>query len=187
MGYTLGEIQGQHHQIFVEPEYSRTDGYRLFWAALNRGEFQAAEYKRIGKGGREVWLQATYNPVLDASGKPFKVIKFATVVTAQKLKNVEFEGQINAINKAQAVIEFKMDGTILAANDNFLQGMGYTLAEIQESIIRYLLSQSMHEVKTIKNFGMHSTEVNFKRLNTSELERVGVKCGYMLHTILFQI
>ncbi|MBK6607089.1 MAG: PAS domain-containing protein [Leptospiraceae bacterium] len=170
MGYTLGEIQGQHHQIFVEPEYSRTDGYRLFWAALNRGEFQAAEYKRIGKGGREVWLQATYNPVLDPSGKPFKVIKFATVVTAQKLKNVEFEGQINAINKAQAVIEFKMDGTILAANDNFLQGMGYTLAEIQGKHHQIFVESEYARSEDYKKFW---DALNRGEFQTAEYKRIG--------------
>jgi methyl-accepting chemotaxis protein len=132
MGYTLTEIKGQHHRLFVEPSYAGSEEYRQFWAALNRGEYQAAEYKRIGKGGREVWLQATYNPIMDLNGKPIKVIKFGTVVTEQKLKNVEFEGQITAINKSQAIIEFRMDGTILTANDNFLQGMGYSLGEIKD-------------------------------------------------------
>ncbi|HRG44590.1 MAG TPA: PAS domain-containing protein [Leptospiraceae bacterium] len=170
MGYTLGEIQGQHHQIFVEPEYARGDGYKLFWSALNRGEFQAAEYKRIGKGGREVWLQATYNPILDASGKPFKVIKFATVVTAQKLKNVEFEGQINAINKAQAVIEFKMDGTILAANDNFLQGMGYTLTEIQGKHHQIFVESEYARSEDYKKFW---DALNRGEFQTAEYKRIG--------------
>jgi methyl-accepting chemotaxis protein len=170
MGYTLGEIHGQHHQIFVEPEYVRGDEYRLFWSALNRGEFQAAEYKRIGKGGREVWLQATYNPILDASGKPFKVIKFATVVTAQKLKNVDFEGQINAINKAQAVIEFKMDGTILAANDNFLQGMGYTLAEIKGKHHQVFVESEYARSEDYKNFW---AALNRGEFQTAEYKRIG--------------
>ena len=103
----------------------------MFWAALNRGEFQTAEYKRIGKGGREVWLQATYNPIADFNGKPYKVIKFATIITEQKQKAIEYEGQNIAINKSQAIIEFKMDGTILNANENFLRSMGYTLGEIK--------------------------------------------------------
>src|SRR5246500_1485714 len=105
MGYTLDEIQGKHHSIFMPPAERDGAAYREFWAALNRGEFQAAEYKRIGKGGKEVWILASYNPVLDEKGKPFKVIKFATDVSAQKLRNADLSGQIDAIGKSQAVIE----------------------------------------------------------------------------------
>jgi len=131
MGYTLEEIQGQHHSIFVEPSYKTSVEYQEFWATLNRGEYQSAEYKRLGKDDREIWIQASYNPILDLNGQPYKVVKFATETTNQKLAQANFSGQINAISKSQAVIEFKMDGTIITANDNFLQTMGYTLEEIQ--------------------------------------------------------
>jgi methyl-accepting chemotaxis protein len=131
MGYGLAEIQGKHHSLFVEPGYRDSAAYKAFWAALGRGEYQAAEYKRLGKGGREVWIQASYNPILDLDGKPFKVVKFATDVTKQKLANADYIGQIDAIHKSQAVIEFNLDGTIITANQNFLDAMGYTLAEIQ--------------------------------------------------------
>ena len=131
MGYTLAEIQGKHHSMFVVPEERDSAAYREFWAKLNRGEFQAAEYKRLGKGGKEIWILATYNPILDEAGKPFKVVKFATDVTEQKLKAADNDGQIAAIRKSQAVIEFNMDGTIRAANQNFLDAMGYSLGEIQ--------------------------------------------------------
>ena len=113
------------------PSERDSAAYRDFWAALKRGEYQAAEYKRIGKGAKEVWIQATYNPVLDGNGKPFKVVKFATDITARKIKSMEDAGQIAAIGRAQAVIAFEMDGTIVTANENFLRAMGYTLAEIQ--------------------------------------------------------
>src|SRR5216110_617848 len=105
--------------------------YRAFWEALNRGEFQAAEYKRIGKGGKEVWIQASYNPIKGADGKPFKVVKFATDVTERKMRDADTQGQIEAIGKSQAVIHFNLDGTIITANDNFLQTLGYRLDEIQ--------------------------------------------------------
>ncbi|HEV8259591.1 MAG TPA: PAS domain-containing methyl-accepting chemotaxis protein [Burkholderiales bacterium] len=131
LGYTLGEIQGKHHSMFVDPSERDSAAYREFWASLNRGEYQAAEYKRIGKGGKEVWIQATYNPVLDGSGKPIKVVKFATDITARKIKSMEDAGQIAAIGRAQAVIAFEMNGTILTANENFLKALGYTLGEIQ--------------------------------------------------------
>ncbi|WP_295844152.1 PAS domain-containing methyl-accepting chemotaxis protein [Tardiphaga sp.] len=130
LGYTLEEIKGKHHGIFVDPAVRASAAYRDFWTILNRGEFQAAQYKRIAKGGREVWIQASYNPILDSRGKPCKVIKIATDITRQMIDGMEASGKISAINRAQAVIEFDMDGAILAANENFLAAMGYTLAEV---------------------------------------------------------
>ncbi len=131
LGYTLDEIRGQHHSLFVDPVYRAGPEYRQFWEKLGRGEFDAGQYKRIGKGGREVWIQASYNPILDAKGKPFKVVKYATDITAEKLRAADFEGQLKAVGKAQAVIEFALDGKVLTANDNFLNALGYTLDEIK--------------------------------------------------------
>src|SRR5579883_643298 len=131
LGYRLEEIQGRHHSMFVVPAEAASHEYREFWAKLNRGEFVAAEFKRIGKGGKEVWIQASYNPILDLNGKPYKVVKFATDITAAKLTNTDYAGQLAAIHKAQAVIEFKLDGTIVSANENFLTTLGYRLEEIQ--------------------------------------------------------
>jgi methyl-accepting chemotaxis protein len=131
LGYSLAEIQGKHHSMFVAPAERDSNAYREFWADLNRGKFQSAEYKRVGKGGKEVWILASYNPILDDAGKPFKVVKFASDVTQQKLKTANFAGQIEAIGKSQAVIEFGMDGKVLTANENFLNALGYSLPEIQ--------------------------------------------------------
>lgn len=131
LGYSLPEIEGKHHSMFVEPAMRDSSAYREFWAALNRGEYLSAEYKRLGKGGKEVWILASYNPILDEKGKPFKVVKFATDVTEQKLQTANLAGQIDAIGKSQAVIEFNMDGTIITANSNFLGALGYALGEIQ--------------------------------------------------------
>lgn len=131
MGYSLEEIKGKHHSMFAEPAYAASAEYREFWASLNRGEFQAAEYKRLGKGGKEVWIEASYNPIFGASGKPYKVVKFAIDITEKKLKFADLNGQIDAISRAQAIIEFNLDGVILNANENFLKTMGYTLDEIQ--------------------------------------------------------
>ncbi|MFL6808155.1 MAG: PAS domain S-box protein, partial [Bradyrhizobium canariense] len=131
LGYSLAEIQGKHHRLFVPQSEHDGPAYRELWAKLNRGEYQAGEYKRIGKGGREVWILATYNPLLDEHGKPFGVVKFAPDVTAEKLKTADLAGQIAAIDQAQAVIEFNMDGTIITANANFLGVLGYSLAEIK--------------------------------------------------------
>jgi methyl-accepting chemotaxis protein len=131
LGYSLSEIHGKHHSMFVEPSMRDSAVYREFWASLKRGEYQAAEYKRVGKGGKEIWILATYNPIFDEKGKPFKVVKFATDVTEQKLRTADLAGQIAAIGKSQAVIEFNMDGSILTANANFLNAMGYSLGEIK--------------------------------------------------------
>ncbi|PPQ17604.1 histidine kinase [Bradyrhizobium sp. AC87j1] len=131
MDYSLDEIKGKHHSMFVTPEDRASSAYSDFWARLNRGQFEAAEYKRLGKGAKEIWILATYNPILDEMGRPLKVVKFATDVTAQKMKAADNDGQLAAIQKSQAVIEFNMDGTIRTANENFLKAMGYSLAEIK--------------------------------------------------------
>jgi len=131
LGYTLEEIQGRHHAMFVDAEYAKSREYQDFWANLGRGEFNAGQYRRIGKGGREIWIQASYNPVFDSDGRPYKVVKFATDITAQKFQAADFAGQLAAINKSQAVIEFDLEGRILAANENFLAAMGYALEEVR--------------------------------------------------------
>ena len=131
LGYTLDEIRGQHHRIFCEPAYAASAAYKKFWENLGKGILDRGEYKRIAGDGREVWINASYNPVFDDSGKPYKVVKFATDVTASRQEKAEFEGKVNAINKAQATIEFDLGGHVLMANDNFLGALGYALEEIQ--------------------------------------------------------
>jgi len=129
VGYSLAEIVGQHHSMFVAPDYAKSQDYRNFWARLARGEFFSAQYKRFGKGGREIWIEASYNPIM-RGGKPYKVIKFATDITERKRAELENGGKLNAISRAQATIEFAPDGTILTANQNFLAALGYKLEEI---------------------------------------------------------
>ena len=119
MGYDLEEIQGKHHSMFVDPAYRESREYREFWKTLGEGKFQAAEYKRYGKGGKEIWIQASYNPVLNFRGQPYKVVKFAADITQQKMAAADSSGQIDAIGKSQAVIHFTTDGIILDANQNF--------------------------------------------------------------------
>ncbi len=130
MGYSAAEVIGQHHGMFVEPDRRNSLEYRQFWEKLGRGEYDAGQYKRIGKNGREVWIQASYNPIYDLNGKPFKVVKYATDITAQRLQAADVDGQLAAIDKAQAVIEFTLDGRIIKANENFLSVMGYSAAEV---------------------------------------------------------
>ncbi|MGM4985493.1 MULTISPECIES: methyl-accepting chemotaxis protein [Rhizobium] len=130
LGYDLTEIVGKHHSMFVERSYAQSPDYKTFWAKLAAGNFDQRQYKRVGKGGKEVWIEASYNPVF-RRGKPIKVIKIATDITAQKLKTAEDAGKIEALSRAQAIIEFTPTGDVLTANDNFLSALGYTLAEIQ--------------------------------------------------------
>ncbi len=170
MGYSLNEIQGKHHSMFVEQAEKDSAAYREFWAALNRGQYQAGEYKRIGKGGKEVWILASYNPVLDENGKPFGVVKFATDVTAQKLKFADLGGQIDAIGKSQAVIEFKLDGTIIHANENFLKTLGYTLGEIQGKHHSMFVEQAEREGAAYRDFWAALGRGEFQ---AGEFKRIG--------------
>jgi methyl-accepting chemotaxis protein len=170
LGYTLGEIQGKHHNMFVEASERDSTAYREFWAKLNRGEYQAAEYKRIGKGGKEVWIQATYNPVLGPDGKPVKVVKFATDITARKIRSMEDAGQIAAIARAQAVIAFEMDGTIVTANENFLNAMGYTLAEIQGKHHSMFVEQAERGSAAYREFW---AKLNRGENQSAEYKRIG--------------
>jgi methyl-accepting chemotaxis protein len=152
MGYRLEEIRGKHHSMFVAPELRESAEYREFWNALRRGEYQAGEYMRIAKGHRPVWIQASYNPLLNGSGKPFKVVKFATDITGQRLKNADYEGQIMAIQKSQAVIEFNLDGTVITANDNFLKTLGYRLDEIQGQHHRMFVEPAYRDSAEYREF-----------------------------------
>ena len=130
MGYSLTEIKGQHHRIFVAPDEVKSSRYDNFWRSLRAGLPQTADFKRRAKDGSDVWIHATYTPIIK-HGKVERIIKFATDITAQVLERANLESQLQAIHRAQAVIEFDLNGTILTANDNFLQLMGYSLAEVQ--------------------------------------------------------
>lgn len=129
-GYRLDEIRGQHHRIFVAPEETASPAYTAFWDKLAAGEHVSDEFKRFGKGGSEVWIRATYNPVFADDGSVRKVIKFATDVTEEKTRHFIQQGKLEAISRTQAVIEFELDGTIISANPAFLSTMGYQEAEI---------------------------------------------------------
>ncbi len=130
MGYTQEEVRGMHHRSFCMREHAESPAYRDFWRKLGDGEFEAGVYRRLAKDGREVWLQASYNPIFDGEGRQVKVVKYATDITAEKMRNAEYEGKVNAMSRAQAVIEFDLEGNVLHANANFLDALGYTLREI---------------------------------------------------------
>lgn len=130
VGYDLAEIIGQHHSIFVDASYKTSDSYRQFWEKLNRGEPIAGQFSTIAKNGKEIWLEASYNAILDVAGKPYKIVQYATDITEQKNKNADFEGQISAIGKSQGVIEIGLDGTVIKVNALYLKMLGYTEQEL---------------------------------------------------------
>ncbi len=170
VGYRLDEIQGKHHSMFVDPAYGRSADYRQFWEALNRGEFQMAQFMRIAKSGNEIWIEASYNPVLGSNGKPVKVIKFATDITKQKAEYADLLGKVTAIGKSQAVIEFNMDGTIITANENFLSVLGYSLPEIQGKHHSMFVETGYKNSPEYKDFW---TKLNRGEYQAAQYKRIG--------------
>ena len=130
MGYAAEDIIGQHHRIFVDEEARNSAEYASFWQRLGAGVHDSGRYRRINSQGQDVWLQASYNPIFDSRGRPCKVVKYATDITEQQLREDDARGQLDAIAKVQATIEFDLNGTILDSNDLFLQTLGYSLHEI---------------------------------------------------------
>ncbi|CAL75162.1 methyl-accepting chemotaxis receptor/sensory transducer with PAS domain [Bradyrhizobium sp. ORS 278] len=131
LGYTSAEVEGRQHSMLIDPAAQADGSYQKFWDSLRRGEFQSGEFKRIGKGGKTLWIQGTYTPILDRNGKPTKVIKLATDVTAQKARSLENDAIMAALLRSQTAIECKMDGTIITVNQNLLDQLGYTLEEVR--------------------------------------------------------
>lgn len=131
MGYGLDEVVGKHHRQFVDPAEAGSTAYAEFWDRLRQGHADAGLYRRLHKHGGDVWLQSSYNPITDAFGRVTGVVKYATDVTERRRAEADMDGRLRAIDRAQATIEFALDGTILDANANFLAAMGYSLAEIQ--------------------------------------------------------
>ena len=152
MGYELHEITGKHHRIFVAPDEAASGAYAEFWRRLRSGDHQAADYKRLAKGGREVWIQANYNPVRDASGEVTRIIKYATDITEQTLRTADYQGQIEAVDRSNAVISFALDGTILDANRNFLATLGYTLDEVRGRHHSMFVDEATRDSREYRDF-----------------------------------
>lgn len=182
MGYSLEEIVDKHHSVFIDTEYASTNEYKIFWEKMRKGEYQTGEYKRIGKNGREVWIRASYNPILNEKGEVFRVVKFAVETTKEKLANADFQGQIEAINKSQAVIHFNMDGTIIQANDIFLNAMGYLAEEVINKHHRMFVDKNEAQSKEYIEFwdllrsGNFDARV-FKRITKSGRE-IWIQASY---------
>ena len=168
-GYELDEVVGQHHRIFCEASFANSPAYRELWKRLGEGEFLCDVFKRISKDGEGIWLRASYNPVLDKDGNPVKIVKFATDVTADKLRTAEYEGKVEAINRAQAVIEFGLDGTVITANENFLSIFGYGLDEVVGKHHRIFCERSYSESPDYAEFWRNLAQGEYK---ADEFKRV---------------
>nr|WP_240989061.1 PAS domain-containing methyl-accepting chemotaxis protein [Salipiger mangrovisoli] len=170
MGYTEAEIRGKHHRVFCEPGYTKADGYAEFWKTLADGDYHQGEYKRLSKDGREVWIQATYNPILDVSGHPVKVVKFAMDVTTRKHHELDAQNQLRAIDRSQAMIQFDMEGHVITANDTFLRTMGYSLREVQHQHHSMFCDQEMIRSEEYRDFW---ADLRSGKFQTGRYRRLG--------------
>ncbi len=174
--YTLGEIQGRHHRMFVEPGYADSGEYRAWWSALTAGRFQSGRFLRLGRGGRQVWIQATYTPVTDRAGRPYKVIKFATDITREREAELAREREVKAsqsvftaLDLSQARIEFSPDGTVLAANENFLRALGYRADEVQGAHHRMFCDR---ELTVAPEYGRFWSDLAAGRFQAGRFRRI---------------
>jgi len=144
VGYRLDEVQGKHHSIFVEPEFKASAEYQQFWEKLNRGESESKEYKRLGNGGKEIWIQASYNPIQDLNGKLYKVVKFATDITQQKLDATENARIASALQVCQAnVMMADADLNIVYLNDSVIDMLGNREKELQSVLSSFSMKSLM--------------------------------------------
>ncbi len=129
-GYTLEEVRGKSHSMFFAGDETNKGRDSAFWENLRNGEYHAGEYRRAHAKGQDVWLQATYNPVLDIDGRTTRIVQVANDITEQKLRSLEFKSKWDAVTMEQSVVEFDPDGNVLVANEPFLKTMGYSMREI---------------------------------------------------------
>jgi methyl-accepting chemotaxis protein len=152
LGYRLTDIQGKNHSIFLDRATAVSHQYKLFWEALNKGEYVTGEFKRVRKDGTEIWLQASYNPILDANGRPWKVVKIASDITLSVQEKLDTVGQVSAINSTQSVVQFTPDGTVLYANDLFCTAMGYGFPDIKGRHHSLFVDASYRQSIEYRNF-----------------------------------
>ena len=177
LGYSLEELRGKNERILVEPTVAQSENYRRKTEGLSQGEFLSGEFKRIAKDGRELWLRATINPILDLCGNPYKLVAYAMDVTKDKLKTLENENRLAAVERSQATIEFDLDGNILTANQNFLAVMGYSLREI---VGQHHSMFCMPEHLKSKEYGDFWRRLNAGEAHSGRFHRVG-KYGRNVH------
>ena len=170
LGYTENEVLGKHHKIFCDSKLVNSKEYSDFWNELKKGTVQTSEFKRIKKDGHSIFIQASYTPIKDNSGKVYKIIKFAQDVTDKKLEDLYYKGQIQAIGKSQAIIEFDMNGIILNANENFLKAIDYSLDEIKGKHHSMFCEESYKNSNEYKDFW---EKLNNAEFQSGEFLRIG--------------
>jgi len=170
MGYRSGEVVGRHHRIFVSEQEASSEAYKNFWLKLGQGKFEQQEYRRIAKGGRSVWIQASYNPIVDSTGKVSRVVKVASDTTTAHERHAAFEAKIAAISRVQGVIEFTPDGKIIDANDNFLKLLGYSFDEIKGRHHRMFVDEKTAGTKEYRDLW---ARLNAGEFAAGEFQRFG--------------
>ena len=161
MGYREQQVIGQPHRLFCTEAFTRSNQYRELWSRLKNGQFESGTFERLDSKGRSVWLEASYNPIRDASGTVVKVVKYALDVTTRIQQETDAKGKLDAIDRAMAVIEFDLSGNILSANQNFLNRLGYNLAELKGKHHRIFCPAELVNSSAYQDF--------WRRLNLGEL------------------
>ena len=161
MGYREQQVIGQPHRLFCTEAFTRSNQYRELWSRLKNGQFESGTFERLDSKGRSVWLEASYNPIRDASGAVVKVVKYALDVTTRIQQETDAKGKLDAIDRAMAVIEFDLSGNILSANQNFLNRLGYSLAELKGKHHRIFCPAELVNSSAYQDF--------WRRLNLGEL------------------
>ena len=183
VGYSLNEIQGKHHSIFVDPEYKKSNDYINFWKKLAQGEVFSGRFLRINKAKEEVWIEATYASIKDKSGSPYKVVKLATNISAQVHKELESKAKLRSIDKSYAVIEFETDGKIISANKNFCDALGYTEDEIIGKHHHIFVDKKYANSNEYKNFWLELSEsqdhVGVFSRTTKEGKEIWIQAAYI--------
>nr|WP_315975263.1 methyl-accepting chemotaxis protein [Pseudomonas sp. 6D_7.1_Bac1] len=176
VGYSIEEIRGKHHRIFCEEDYAKSEDYQRFWRELDRGEPNSGTFLRLNKAGKEVWLEASYMPVIGADRRVRSVIKVAADITDRVNKEHENQSLVNALGRSMAVVEFSPDGRVITANDNFLQTMHYSLNEIVGQHHSMFCHRSVSESPAYKAFW---ASLNRGEYHSRRFERVD-KYGRMV-------
>nr|WP_149088372.1 PAS domain-containing methyl-accepting chemotaxis protein [Pseudomonas prosekii] len=161
VGYQREQVIGQQHRKFCPPEFARSSQYSELWSRLNNGQFESGTFERVNSKGQPIWLEASYNPIKDASGRVVKVVKYALDVTAKVQQESESAAKLQAIDRAMAVIEFDLSGNVITANQNFLSRMGYSLAELKGKHHRIFCTAALVNSGAYQDF--------WRRLNQGEL------------------
>ncbi|MCX2863616.1 PAS domain-containing methyl-accepting chemotaxis protein [Paucibacter sp. PLA-PC-4] len=175
-GYRLEQVVGQHHRMFCDADFARSPDYLALWDRLSRGEFETGRFRRVSSSGSDIWIQASYNPVLDLSGNPYKVIKFATDISQEMRASADTKGKLDAIALSQAIIEFDMQGNILTANQNFLRTMGYSLAEIQGKHHRMFCADELVKSQSYRDFWADLGDGKYKSGRFKRVGKHGAEC-----------